>query len=80
MNSLAARNFEKVGLIEAFNTINKFGIICVSKSYLDSTFSFDNEDINKRLQVGYKGYKADHPSNIKRGGAVRILENLYQFG
>ena len=46
LNSLAAHNFEKAGLLEAFNTINKFDIICVSESYLDSTFSSDNEDIN----------------------------------
>ena len=46
LNSLAAHNFEKVGLLEAFNTINKFDIICVSESYLDSTFLSDSEDIN----------------------------------
>ena len=33
LNSPAARNFEKVELLEAFNTINKFDIICVSESY-----------------------------------------------
>ena len=46
LNSLAAHNFEKVGLLEAFNKINKFDIICVSESYLDSTFLSDSEDIN----------------------------------
>ena len=46
LNSLAAHNFEKVGLLEAFNTINKFDIICVSESYLDSTFLSDSEGIN----------------------------------
>ena len=33
LNSLAAHNFEKVGLLEAFNSINKFDIICVSESF-----------------------------------------------
>ena len=64
LNSLAAHNFEKVVLLEAFNTINKFDIICVSESYLDSMFSFDNEDINIK---GFKLVRADHPNNIKRG-------------
>ena len=81
LNSLAAHNFEKVGLLEAFNTINKFDIICVSESYLDSTFSSDNEDINIK---GYKLVRADHPNNMKRGGvcayfreslAVRVVPN-----
>ena len=81
LNSLAARNFEMVGLLEAFNTINKFDIICVSESYLDSTFSSDNEDIDIK---GYKLVRADHPNNIKRGGAcayfreslpVRVVRN-----
>ena len=86
LNSLAAHNFDKVGLLEAFNTINKFDIICVSESYLDSTFSSDNEDINTK---GYKLVRADHPNNIKRGGVcayvreslpVRVVPNHHLSG
>ena len=74
LNSLAAHNFEKVGLLEAFNTINKFDKICVSESYLDSTFSSDNEDINIK---GFKLVRADHPNNIKRGGVCAyVIESL----
>ena len=81
LNKLAAHNIEKVGLLEAFNTINKFYIICVSESYLDSTFSSDNEDINIK---GYKLVRADHPNHIIRGGvcayfreslSVRVVPN-----
>ena len=65
LNTLAAHNFEKVELLEAFNTINKFDIICVSES------SSDNEDINIKL------VRADHPNNIKRGGVcVYVRESL----
>ena len=72
LDSLAAHNFEKVGLLEASDTINKFDIICVSGSYLDSTFSSDNED-----RKGYKLVRADHPNNIKRGGVcVYFRESL----
>ena len=70
LNSLAADNFEKVGLLEAFNTVNKFEIICVCESYLDSTFSSDNEDINIK---GFKLVRADHPNNIKRGGVCAYV-------
>ena len=65
LNSLASHNFEKVRLFEAYNTINKFGIICVSESYLASTFSSDSEDTNIK---GYKLVRADHSNNTKRGG------------
>ena len=65
LNSLAAHNFEKVGLLEAFNSINRLDIICVFESYLDSTFSSDSEDINIK---GYKLVRADNLNNIKRGG------------
>ena len=83
LNSLAAHNFEKVGLLEAFNSINKFDIICVSESYLDSTFSSDSEYINIK---GYKLVRADNYNNIKRGGVcayfreslpVRVMPNHY---
>ena len=81
LNSLTAHNFEKVGLLEALNPINEFDIICVSESYLDSEFSYDNEDINIK---GYKLVRANHPNNIKRGGvcayfreslSVRVVPN-----
>ena len=65
LNSLAAHKFEKVELLVVFNTINKFDIICLSEPYLDSTFSYENEDINIK---GYKLVRADSPNNIKRGG------------
>ena len=76
LKGLAAHNFEKVGILEAFNTINKFDIICVSEFYLDSAFSSDNEDINIK---GYKLIRADHPNNIKRVGVctyVRMFVSL----
>ena len=63
-------------LLEAFNTVNKFDIIYVFESYMDSTFSSDNEDI---IIKGYKLVRADHPNNKKGVVIVYILENLCQF-
>ena len=71
LNSLAAHNFEKVGLLEVFNTTNKFDIICVSESYLDSAFSSDNEDINIKR---FKLVRTDRPNNIKRGGVCAYVK------
>ena len=46
LNSMTAQNFEKINLFEAYNTINKFDVICLSESYLDSSIASDNDDLN----------------------------------
>ena len=76
LNSLAAHNFGKVGLYEAYNTNDKFDIICVSGSYLDSKISSDSKYINIK---SFKLVGANHPNNTKTVVLVGILDNLYQF-
>ena len=60
----------------------KYDFICISETYLDSTISSDNNDLNIS---GYNLIRADHPSNSKRGGvciyykeslAVQTLNNI----
>ena len=46
LNSMTIHNFEKINLLEAYNTINKFDVICSSESYLDSSIASDNNDLN----------------------------------
>ena len=65
LNGLAAHDFLKVSLIEAFITTHNFDIICLSETFLDSTVSQDDENI---MINGYSLLRADHPSNSKRGG------------
>ena len=86
LNSMTAHNFEKINLLEAYNTINKFDVICLSESYLDSSIASDNDNLNIK---GYNLYRADHPNNVKRGGVcayiresltVRCLSNAYLQG
>ena len=36
LNSVTAYNIEKINFLEVYNTINKFDVICLSESYLDS--------------------------------------------
>ena len=38
LNSITAHNFSKILLIEAYNVQHKFGMICISETYLDSSF------------------------------------------
>ena len=65
MNSLTAHNFEKVNLLEAYNTVNKFDIICLSESVLYS--SILTESNNRKINE-YKMVRTDHRNSIKRGG------------
>ena len=60
----------------------KYDFICISETYLDSTISSDNNDLNIS---GYNLIRADHPSNSKRDGvciyykeslAVQTLNNV----
>ena len=60
-NSILALN--KLSLIIAYNTGQKFDIICISETYLISPV---NE--NFLLIPGYHLLRADHPDNLKKGG------------
>ena len=76
-------NFEKINLLEAYSTINKFDVICLLESYHDSSIASNNDYLNIK---GYNLYRSDHPNNVKRGGVcayirellpVRCLSNAY---
>ena len=43
---MTAHNFEKINLLEAYNTINNFDVICLSESYFDWSMASDNNDLN----------------------------------
>ena len=65
VNNLAAHDYKKFSLLEAYNVIHHYDLICVSEAYLDSSISNDEKDISIK---GYNLVKADHRSNTKRGG------------
>ena len=57
-------------MVIAYNTIQKFAIIFISETYLNSSV---NE--NLLLIPGYDLLRADHPENPKKSG-VYYKENL----
>ena len=65
LNGLAAHDFIKVPLIEAFISTHNFDILCFSETFLDSTIDLNDENTNID---GYSILRADHPSNNKRAG------------
>ena len=76
LNGLAAHNFLKVSLLEAYNAVNKFDIICISETLLDSTNLIDDSRLSLE---GYAMIRSDHPSNIKRGGVSLFYKEHLPF-
>ena len=70
LNSIAAHNFEKAILLEAYNTVNKFDIICLLEAYLDFSILSANDNL---VIKGYKLVKDDYPDDIKGGGVCAYI-------
>ena len=71
-NSISAHNFIKVSLLKTYIATDKLDVICLSETYLDSSISNDDEN----LEIpGYDLFRADHPSNTKRGGVCIYYRN-----
>ena len=69
INGIAALEFSKLSLLEAYNAHYMYDIICLSETCLDSSVSFDDPRLNLS---GYKLVRADNLSNNKRGGIVTL--------
>ena len=61
---LAAHDFVKVPLIEAFINTHNFDIVYLSGTFLDSTIPQNDENININ---DYSLLRVDHANSIKRG-------------
>ena len=72
LNSIAVHNFSKISLLSAYNSLHKFELTCLSETYLDS--SIFRQDPNLEMQR-YLSIRADHPSNVKRGGVCVYSKN-----
>ena len=74
-NSILAHN--KISLLTAYNIVQKFDVICISETYLDSTVD------DKTIEIkGYNLIKVDYPNNQKRGGVCLYFKGnlcLRQF-
>ena len=76
--TFATDNYSKA--LKAYNSIYRYDFICISETFLDS--SFESDDKNLMLE-GYNLIRSDHSSNTKRGGvfiyykeslAVRLVD------
>ena len=72
VNSILAHN--KLTLLEVYNTIHQYDILCISETYLDSSVSKDDTTLSL---PGYNLARSDHPDHVKRGGVcLYYKENL----
>ena len=76
LNGIASHNFIKVSLIEAFNCVQNFDIICISETFLDSTYLPDDPRLSLK---GYVMIRSDHPSDTKRGGVCIYYKEHLPF-
>ena len=65
LHSIKVDNIAKLNLLQAYNAIHKFDMICLIESYQDSYASSDNDNLCIK---DYKLLRADHPGNVKTGG------------
>ena len=72
LNSISAHNLIKLSLLRPYITIHKFDVVSLSETYLNSTVSNDDDS----LEVpSYNLFRADHPSNTKRGRVCIYYRN-----
>ena len=65
LDGFMSHNFIKVSLLQTIAATNDYDIICLTETFLDS--SFENDD--DRISIPrYNLLHGDHPSNTKRGG------------
>ena len=72
LNSISAHNFIKLSLLRPYIAIHKFDVVCLSETYLNA--SIPNDDVSLDVP-GYNLFRADHPSNTKRGGVCIYYRN-----
>ena len=65
LSSISAYDYCKLFLLNAYNSLHKFDIICLSEIYLDADTPFNDDNLEIS---GYTLARSDHPSNTKRGG------------
>ena len=72
LNSISAHNLAKVQRLEAYLAVHKFHIVCLSETYWNFSFPFDDDNLDI---PGYIMARADHPADSKRGGLYMYYKN-----
>ena len=74
LNSISVHYYIKLSLLRAYVSTQKFDVICISETYLNS----DTSTADENLEIaGYILIGADHPSITNRGGVRTLLLSVY---
>ena len=85
LNSISAHNFIKLSLLHAYISINKIDIIYLSETYLNSSISSNNVNLELpgySLVCKWPGYNlvcTDNLTNTKRGSVGIYYQNSLPF-
>ena len=73
VNSLPANNYCKDAALKAYNSVCKYDFLCVSQTFLYSSFGSRGKDL---MIEGYNLIRSDHPGNTKRGGVCIYYKEI----
>ena len=74
LNGLTTHNYLKVSLLRAYDAIKKFDVVCLSKTFLDSS---NLPDYGNFDPPDYNVVRVDYPSNIKKVVLPSISKTLF---
>ena len=63
--------------MRAYVSLHNLDLVCISKTYLDSTTALDDENL---AITGYNLLRPDHASNSKTGGVCVYYESPLALG
>ena len=72
LNSISTYDYFKLFLLNSYNSLHKFDIICLSETYLDSNTPLDDDNLEIS---GCTLVPSDHQSNTKGGGVCLYYKN-----
>ena len=75
LNGITAHNYVKLSLLQAYNAIENYDVICLSETFLDSS----NENDENLSINGYDMFRCNSPNNSKRGGVCIYFKESLPF-
>ena len=74
LNDITVNNSTKIFLLQSYTTQHNYDFICLSETFLISSFQCDDDRI---LIDGYNLKGSDYPGDLKRGGVcIYYKENI----
>ena len=72
LNSKSVHDYSKLFLLNSYNSLHKFDIICLTEAYIDSNTPLNDDNLEIS---GYMLVRSDHLSNSKPGGVCLYYKN-----